>query len=156
VAAPLVRLGSLDQSGAHRIEVDVAHEPPQVGVDVDQDGLVAAPKEVADRALLPVDPARVAKRKVLDDLRERGVGHLHDPVDVVAHPTEAMDAMAEPAHALFRQSVEVKAVIVREEDILPAVSAEHHAVGAARHMETRLPGHGGNERHTADDAMMQG
>lgn len=48
---------------------------------------------MSDALLLPIYPARIAKGQVLHDLRERFLADLNRQVHVVAHQTEAMDAV---------------------------------------------------------------
>src|SRR5512137_1956683 len=62
---PGVILRSIDHTGPHRIEVDVADQFQQVTIAVDKDSLVAPLEEMAGSLLPPVDPAGVAEGKIL-------------------------------------------------------------------------------------------
>jgi len=65
-------------------------------------------------------------------------------MNVVAHQTERMDAVTEPAGPFLEKEKQAVAVVIAEEDRLPAIAAKDDMVESAWDMDTRFSGHGGD------------
>ena len=92
--------------------------------------------------MAPVDPARVTKRDVLHDAGQGDVGNLDDQVDMVGHQAEGVHLVAIALDPLLEQEIEPIAVLVLEEDVLPAVASENHVVDGTGVMDAWFAGHG--------------
>jgi len=60
---------------------------------------------------------------------------------VVAHQAETVHPEAEARRALGQQLKQAPAVFLGEEDVLPAVAAQHHVVQTAGQVETGFARH---------------
>jgi hypothetical protein len=85
MAAVRVGLRPLDESSAHRVQVDVADQGDQVLVGVADNRLVATLKEMTDLAVNPVEPLGVGLLQSLHELRDRPLGGLQQQVDMIRH-----------------------------------------------------------------------
>src|SRR5512137_125069 len=87
--------GIRDQARSDWIQMDVPYELQEIAVRVDQDGLIAPPKQVTATTPATVHPSRVTKREVLDDNRQPNPTDLNEEVYVVGHPAVAVHSIPE-------------------------------------------------------------
>ncbi len=76
--------------------MNVASQFQKINVCVNQNRLVTSLKKVTRPTLTPVDPPGITKTEILKDSGKGNLPHLNREVDMIAHQTEGMDAMAKP------------------------------------------------------------
>jgi len=77
----------------------------------------------------------------LDDLGQWRVANLNGQMDMIAHAAERVDLVAESGGSFLKEEVEAGVVSLAEEDLLPAVSPEHHVIDTAGNMNSGFPRH---------------
>lgn len=102
MSAPGVVIDCFCHTGAHRIEVNIAHKLEKVGIGIDEKGFVPPLEYMAGPLLGIVDPLRVSKGNILHDPGERYFPRLHYEMDVVCHQAECMYSASE----LFNRMLE--------------------------------------------------
>ena len=131
----------LDHAGAHRIEMDVAHQRKSVAIPIDEEGLEAAFKEVACAFTPCIDIARIAEGEVLHAGGQGLLARLEGEVQMIGHQAEGMNPVAESTHTILDQFIEPRAVFSAEEDVLTGVPAQDDMVEAAGHVQAGFASH---------------
>jgi hypothetical protein len=141
MAAPKVILRLLDQPSPNRIQMDVPGQFHQISIRVNQDRLVTPLKKMTCPALAPIDPAGIAKTKILQNSRQRNAAHLNRQVGMVAHQTKSMDAVTKSFDPLLDQKGESSTIPIIEENGLPAIATQDGVIECPRIVDPRLPTH---------------
>lgn len=79
-----------NDTGAERIEVDVADELQEIGLLLAEDGLVAVLEQVAGPLVAPVVPDRVGRQKAPHHLCERRLSRPEEQMKVVRDEGEGV------------------------------------------------------------------
>ena len=137
-----VSSGLPDHAGAHRVEVDVAHQGESVAVAIDEKGLEAALEKMTCPFAPRVDVARITEGEVLHAGGEGLIARLEGEMQMIGHEAEGVHRVAKPRAPLGHEFVEVKSIVRREEDRLAGVAAQDDVVEAAGDVEARFAGHG--------------
>ena len=142
-AAPAITAWCLDQSGTHRVELQVPRRGQEMIFVHDERGEAALP-QVPSPALTEVDPPRVPAMCLADDATQ-ALGGLrdNDQVNMIGHQAICPDRDLLCA-AESRDELEVVLVIfLTEERLLSAVSPLGDMAGHARSYRTCQSSHGG-------------
>jgi len=91
--------------------------------------------------LASVDPASVAEREILHDLRQRHLPSLDRQVAVIDHGANGIHPVPKPFHTLLQQQLKVIAVLVTAKDRLSTVTAEHDVIETTGKMKSGLACH---------------
>jgi len=143
VAAIGVSGGLLDHAGAHRVQVDVAHQCQSVAILIDEVGFEAALEEMSGALEPRVEVAGVAEGEVLHARGQRLIADLERQVQVIGHQAEGVYPVAETRDTLGHELIEAAAIFRGKEDVLPGVAAQDDVVEAAGDVQARLAGHAG-------------
>jgi hypothetical protein len=131
----------LHHSCAEGIEVDVADEFQEVGLLLDEDGLVAVLEEMPDATVSAVKGARVAREEGPHGHRQRPGARTHEEVGVVREEHPGKDAQARRVADRCQPAHELRPVRVIAEDGLPGEPPHHHVVQGPRRIEARPAEH---------------
>jgi hypothetical protein len=126
----------------------MTRDPPSVGELAELRTLSV--EDVTSTPLMLVDPAGVAERDILHDLRQGHLCYMDRQVEVVAHGGKAMSPMAKPCHPFLQQQVKMVAVIVTEKDRLAPITTQHDMIEATGNMQSWFACHDGSINSMVD------
>ncbi len=136
MAAPLVVVRIGHPSAAHRQQVQVADQFQQIGIRVEQHGVIALLKQMPGLALAPVYAPRVLAAEPLHEPPYRHVGDLYDQADRIDLPTIGVHSYAAADQHRRQQSLESRVVGWVGKDRLTCIAALDDVVDALRHVKS--------------------
>lgn len=143
VAGPSIAGGSVDEPGAHRVQLDVALAVLQVLPGLDDRGAVAPLPERAGASIQAVEVLHVSGAQALHHSRD---GTRRRPrcenVHMVGHEDIRVHGDVVRGGGQLQATQEIEAIRILEEDVLAIVAAHHNVLGNAGDEETLEPGHG--------------
>jgi hypothetical protein len=140
VAVQGVEVG--DETGAQRIEVDVAHQLEQVRVFFDERRIEAILEEVPDAVVAAVEGRGVAAEEPAHRAGQRCGAGPEQEVHVVRHEAPGIEAQVAGRDAGGEAIEEVVAVTIVGEDGAAFDAAHDDVVERVRGIETWAAGHG--------------
>jgi hypothetical protein len=133
----------VNDPGRHGVQMDVANELFQVGICVHQVCVVAMLEEMPGGHQLCLHGARELSRQVTHRVREWFRSHLYEQVEVIAHPAVRMQARAIFIQGPRNDDVQERAIVLRDENVLPMIAAKGDVVKGAWDMDSGSTRHRG-------------
>lgn len=121
--------------------MDIAHQFKEVGVGIDENGLIPTMEKMANASVSSVDPGCVPERQVLHHTGEGDVSHLDEKVDMVRHKAKRVNAVVEPLGSLLEKEVKAVPVGIVEEHVVAGIPAENDMVDGTWIMDTWFTWH---------------
>jgi hypothetical protein len=149
MARPAIVRSIGNESGAHWIEMNVAHHRKEVVVCVDQHCVVTALEQMTSGVDAFLNRASVATGNAKNDAAQRNVRYLHQQMNVIGHPAVGMHPAAQLGNGLRDNIIQQIPVSFSEEDWLSMIASQGHMVEATRDVKSELTGHH-NSRYLHD------
>ncbi len=124
MAAPFVVRGVRNETGANRIQMDVAKQFAQIAFGIDEDGSIPPLEQVPGRLAAPLHRACKTAGDAHHGGAERRVAHFDQQVHMVRHPAERVNAHAVQSDHLGDQFAEARAVFGGAENHFAMVATQ--------------------------------
>ena len=142
IARPRVVGCMLDEFRLDGISVHVTDQRDQVSIFLDEEGLVAALKEMSDPPVSPVEPLGVGRMHPGHDPGKRERAGSNGQVDVIGHEAVREESEAEPLAVVGDSSEILLSIQIVSEHRTPLVSAGGDVVHGAGKFQPGRPRHG--------------
>ena len=128
MAAPLIVVRKLHQTGPDRIENDVAHNLLEIRLFFDQMDLRPALEQVPDAAVTAVEQSRIFTIEPVHPFRQRLCSQFYDEVIVISHQDIGGENPPAARHATPEKVEKDAPIAIVEEDRLLGVTASMNVV----------------------------
>jgi hypothetical protein len=130
-----------DEPGPQRVEMDIAHQFPEVGVLLDHDGLVAILEEVADALVAAIVGDGIAGEEAAHESRKALRPAAEEQVGMVRQESPGIEGGSCGSRDVSKPCDERLTILPIRHDLPPVYAAEDDVVQGPGSIKACLSGH---------------